>query len=634
MAAGNRDRLFHINAFKNLGMAWKLAIVPVIAVAALLGVYLFSADRLAVYQTKVDQAGSAQEILTLSEDARAASFNYLRNGNQAAAKRVKSQVAKLVSVARDTKATLNETRDRRRMDQIIESGQAFNEAFQATEARKEKAAKFQEQMLDAARTIEQKALDLAKAQGSELGRLISGGADKSAINVKQTEAKSAWLMTVRLEKARSAEKNYIQRDDEQALNQAKELVTQVRGMAAELKQSLDQAVDEKRMTAVREAAATYRKRLDAFADNREAAQTQIEKMEQTSATLQEKARTLNRAQTQERKAVQAGMQTTMLTVSLIAALLTGALAFLISRGILAPIRSVSEAVQHIQNNNDFSHRAEADGKDEVNRMAAAVNHLVDQQARLLGEIQEQSTQVASASEELSSTSEEITQSAKSSSQRVEEVSNSAQEVNNVVQEVASNISQVSESASQSTTATKEGMETVHDAAGRINELKSSSDRVNEIMETIQGIAKKTDLLALNAAIEAANAGEQGKGFAVVADEVRKLAEQTSEATGQVNDILSQLRHQSDSSVEAMQGVESKMGEVLQAIESTDQVANQIAASAEELAATMAETTDNMGEITSNVDQVASSVTQVEQASQQLGDLANNLKSHVSQFRLR
>ncbi|HKL77225.1 MAG TPA: methyl-accepting chemotaxis protein, partial [Gammaproteobacteria bacterium] len=153
------------------------------------------------------------------------------------------------------------------------------------------------------------------------------------------------------------------------------------------------------------------------------------------------------------------------------------------------------------------------------------------------------------------------------------------------------------------------------------------------METIENIAKQTDLLALNAAIEAANAGEHGKGFAVVADEVRKLAEQTSSATSQVNSIVSELRQQSDSSVEAMQGVESQMGQVLEMIESTDQTANQIAASAEELAATMGETTDNMGEITGNVEQVASSVTQVESAAQQLGELAHNLRATTNEFKL-
>ncbi|HKJ87499.1 MAG TPA: methyl-accepting chemotaxis protein, partial [Gammaproteobacteria bacterium] len=188
-------------------------------------------------------------------------------------------------------------------------------------------------------------------------------------------------------------------------------------------------------------------------------------------------------------------------------------------------------------------------------------------------------------------------------------------------------------ASETTERTRSGMETVETAADRIGRLQESSRRVDEIMDTIQNIAKQTDLLALNAAIEAANAGEQGKGFAVVADEVRKLAEQTSQATDQVSDIVSELRGQSDSSVEAMTGVSERMKEVLEQIQGTESNASQIAASAEELAATMGETTDNMGEISGNVDQVATSVDQLESAARELEKLSSGLDEDLNRFHL-
>jgi methyl-accepting chemotaxis protein len=334
---------------------------------------------------------------------------------------------------------------------------------------------------------------------------------------------------------------------------------------------------------------------------------------------------------------QAQAASTILTGGSVALLILmgglGLIAWAMRRNIDRPLEAAVTSMNEVVDKGDLTVRMQESGLGGCAELGRGFNHFMEQLNGMFQEWRGESSQLASASEELAATSEELARNTQTSSQRVSQVSHSAQEVNNVVQEVASNITQVSDSASRTNETTQEGRQEVRTAAGEIQSLSESTDRVEDVMGSIQSIAKKTDLLALNAAIEAANAGEHGKGFAVVADEVRKLAEQTSQATEEVNQLVSDLRGKSESSVAAMEKVQGRMDEILGMIHETDQTANQIAASAEELAATMSETSDNMGEINGNVDSVADSVSQIEEAGQQLGEMAENLRQALNRFRL-
>jgi methyl-accepting chemotaxis protein len=139
---------------------------------------------------------------------------------------------------------------------------------------------------------------------------------------------------------------------------------------------------------------------------------------------------------------------------------------------------------------------------------------------------ERTTAAACATEEMSSTIGDIALNINTASQAAERARNAASQGKNMIDKTVSSIDVVNTQ--------------IENASDKVRDLAEFSKKIDEIVVMIKDIADQTNLLALNAAIEAARAGEQGRGFAVVADEVRKLAQRTTNATVEINNILSSI----------------------------------------------------------------------------------------------
>jgi methyl-accepting chemotaxis protein len=74
----------------------------------------------------------------------------------------------------------------------------------------------------------------------------------------------------------------------------------------------------------------------------------------------------------------------------------------------------------------------------------------------------------------------------------------------------------------------------------VTNFASVMEQVQQVSNTIEGIARTTNLLALNATIEAARAGAAGKSFAVVASEVKELAQKSKSAAAEIRMAVTKL----------------------------------------------------------------------------------------------
>lgn len=101
-------------------------------------------------------------------------------------------------------------------------------------------------------------------------------------------------------------------------------------------------------------------------------------------------------------------------------------------------------------------------------------------------------------------------------------------------------------------------EVVNAIADLTKQTNQSAGSIKEASDFISEIADQTNLLALNASIEAARAGDAGRGFSVVAQEIQKLAEQSNNASGNIDTTVGTLIENFERVVDAM----NRMQEVI------------------------------------------------------------------------
>ncbi|PWC34735.1 hypothetical protein TSO352_27385 [Azospirillum sp. TSO35-2] len=215
------------------------------------------------------------------------------------------------------------------------------------------------------------------------------------------------------------------------------------------------------------------------------------------------------------------------------------------------IGRMAAAVQVFKEQGAAKQRLEA-GQVELHRRAeterrAAIASVADdferQVGSVLSEVADTAGAMGDATRTLSDMAERNGHASRQAAVNAASVNGSVEGMAAAVDELAASIREISAQAQHAQSIAGEASHRATSATGQVTGLVQAADRVSAVVTLINAIAKQTNLLALNATIEAARAGEAGKGFAVVAGEVKALATQTAKAT---EDIETQVRAIQDS----------------------------------------------------------------------------------------
>ncbi len=157
--------------------------------------------------------------------------------------------------------------------------------------------------------------------------------------------------------------------------------------------------------------------------------------------------------------------------------------------------------------------------------------------QIIDQLTDGSGALAKSADAIGASSKDLSEGATNQAASLEETSSALDQLTAMTRKNAENAKATDDTTRDTAAMVERGAESVRNMTSAMGEINDSSEKIGNIIKTIEGIAFQTNLLALNAAVEAARAGEAGKGFAVVADEVRNLAQRSAQAARDTNELI-------------------------------------------------------------------------------------------------
>jgi methyl-accepting chemotaxis protein len=316
----------------------------------------------------------------------------------------------------------------------------------------------------------------------------------------------------------------------------------------------------------------------------------------------------------------------------VALVLGGAAAVLITRSITGPIGRAVQVATTVAAG-DLSSRIVVRGNDETAHLLRALARMNDSLADIVGQVRVSSESIATGSAQIATGNADLSQRTEEQASNLQQTAASMEQLSGTVKASAETAGHASGLAADASAAAVRGGEMVGTVVQTMQDIAASSKRIADIIGVIDGIAFQTNILALNAAVEAARAGEQGRGFAVVASEVRSLASRSAEAAKEIKTLIVASVEKVEAGARQVDQAGMSMADIVAQVQRVSQLISELSSAAGEQSTGIHQVGDAVAQLDQVTQQNAALVEESAAAAESLRSQAANLAEAVQVFRL-